>query len=119
MAESGIVISTVQDVTVAALRVASIQDERTIINLANTLYELIDEKAVNRLIVDFKTVSFLSSQMIGVLVTLHKKCKAVGGQVVIVGLRPNLLNIFRITKLDKILAFAKDENDAISKFKWA
>jgi len=118
MAKSNLIITQSEGVTVATLRIASLIDGPMIEALGNELNVLVDEQAITKLIVDFRAVSFLSSQMISVLVTLHKKSKAIDGTVVMAGMRPNLKKVFEITKLDKLLVFAKDEKDAMSKFKW-
>jgi anti-sigma B factor antagonist len=116
MAGKGLIISGAQGVTVATLRVSSLLDGPTIEDVGKSLYELVDEKACRKLIVDFRAVGFLASQMLGVLVSLHRKSREIDGQVVLCGLRPNLMKIFTITRLDKILTFAKDESEAMSKF---
>ncbi len=117
MAKSDLIISQDQGVTIATLRIASLIDGALIENLGRELYALVDEQAILKLVVDFRAVGFLSSQMIGVLVSLHKKSQAIGGQVVLAGMRPNLKKIFEITKLTKVLTFAKDETAAMSMFK--
>lgn len=116
MAKSNLVISNADGVTVATLRTASLIDGTMIESLGDELFVLVDEQAVMKLMLDFRAVSFLSSQMIGVLVSLHKKSQAIGGKLVIVGLRPNLQKIFEITRLDKLLTFAEDEKAGMSKF---
>ncbi|MCD4824084.1 MAG: STAS domain-containing protein [Phycisphaerae bacterium] len=113
MAGRSIVITTEQDVTVAALRVGSILDGKIIEDIGKSLYELVDEKAVRKLVVDFRTVSFLSSSMIGVLVSLHKKAVEIDGEVILCGLKPNLKKVFEITGLHKLLNFADDEKEAL------
>jgi len=49
-----------------------------------------------------------------VLIALHKKICSIGGKYVICGLKPELHEVFKITRLDKILSFAKDESEALS-----
>jgi len=113
MAGRSIVITTEQDVTVATLRVGSILDGKIIEDIGKSLYELVDEKAVRKLVVDFRTVSFLSSSMIGVLVSLHKKAEEIDGEVILCGLKPNLKKVFEITGLHKLLHFADNEKEAL------
>jgi len=117
MAQSYLVVSQENTVTIATLRTGSLVDARIIESVGNELFALVDEQAVTKLMIDFRTISFLSSQMIGVLISLQKKSRAIKGELVLAGMRPNLKKIFEITKLDKILTFAKDEEDGMSKFK--
>ena len=118
MAKSNLIITQSEGVTVATLRLASLIDGPMIEAVGSELNAIVDDQAVKKLIVDFRAVGFLSSQMISVLVSLHKKSKSIGGLVVLAGMRPNLKKVFEITKLDKLLVFAKDEKDAMTKFKW-
>ena len=118
MAKSYLVISHENGVTVATLRTASLVGELVIESVGNELFALVDERAVTKLMVDFRAVSFLSSQMIAVLISLQKKSRSIDGELVLAGMRPNLKKIFEITKLDKILTFAKDQADGMSKLKW-
>jgi len=113
MSASGLVISQVQGVTFAQLTIPSILDGPVIDALAETLYELVDAQARRRVVVDFTKVGFLASQMIGVLVALDNKAREIKGQVVLVGMRENLMKVFQITRLDKRLAFADTEADAL------
>ena len=79
MAESGLVIQQVQGVTIAEIQTSSLMEGRAIEAIAKELYELVDEQDTKKLVVDFRTVGFLASQAIGILVNLHKKSKAIGG----------------------------------------
>ncbi|MCK5113202.1 MAG: STAS domain-containing protein [Phycisphaerae bacterium] len=117
MANSYLVVSQENGVTIAALRTASLVDEPMIASVGNELFALVDERAVTKLMVDFRAVSFLSSQMIGVLVSLQKKSREIDGELVLAGMKPNLKKIFEITKLTKIMTFAKDNTEGMGKFK--
>jgi len=112
MPASGLVISHVQGVTVVELTVPSILEGPVIDSLGEALYAIVDEQACRKLMVDFSKVGFLASQMIGVLVALDNKARKIKGQVVLVGMRENLMKVFQITRLDKRLAFADDESAA-------
>ena len=116
MAESGLVIQQVQGVTIAEIQTSSLMEGRAIEAIAKELYALVDEQDTKKLVVDFRTVGFLASQAIGILVNLHKKSKAIGGELVLCGLRKNLMKVFKITNLHKILTFADDESKALRKF---
>ena len=116
MSESQLVLSQLEDVTVVSFRSSSIIDGVAVEAIAKEVYALVDEKARRKIILDFEQVKFLSSSMLGVLVALQKKTKAIKGRFIIAGLRPDLHKVFKITKLDKILEFADSEQTAMSKF---
>jgi anti-anti-sigma factor len=114
---SNIVVSEAEGVTTVSLRMSSILDGPVIEDVGRVLFDLVENRAVDRLVVDFHSVSFLSSSMLGVLVSLQKKANAVKGHVVLSGLRPSLMKIFTITRLEKIFTFADDESKAVQKIK--
>ncbi|MCK5113260.1 MAG: STAS domain-containing protein [Phycisphaerae bacterium] len=111
----GMVVTTVKGVTVARLTVPSIQEERVVSKIRDALFQLVDEMAYRKLVIDFRSVSFLSSQFISVMVSLDKKIYSIDGKLILAGLKPNLKKIFIITRLDKILTFTDDESIAVRK----
>jgi len=116
MAQSGLVISRIQDVTVVNFRNTAILDGAAVDAAAEELYALVDQQAKRKIILDFSNVRFLSSTMLGVLIVLHKKICSIKGKFVICGLRGDLTRVFKITRLDKILTFAADEEKAMNSF---
>ena len=52
---------------------------------------------------DFARVQYLGSSALGVLVALHRKIEAADGHLVLVNLAPDLVELFRLTRLDGIL----------------
>lgn len=115
MAASGLVISSFGGVTVVSFRQRSVVDAAAVEAIAKDLYALVDEQAQRWIILDFAEVQFLTSSLISVLVSLHNKAKAIKGSVVLCGLQAKLMEVFRVTKLDSLLRFAKDESDAFKK----
>ena len=116
MATDGLIVSTVQGVTTASLRATTVLDSLVIEELGSALYELVDAQACRKIVVEFRGVTFLASQMLGVLVTLDYKARAIKGKVVLCGLQPKLMEVFKITGLDRRLSFAADEAAAMGKF---
>lgn len=116
MAASGLVITQIKGVTVVNFRDSSILDGVEVDAIGQELYPLVDEKAVRKLVLDFSSVRFLSSQMLGVLLSLQKKIASIKGRMVICGLRAELFKVFKIMKLEKILTFAESEAKALNSF---
>ena len=73
------------------------------------------KNAANRVILDMATVTVLGSMGLGMLVTITKRCRDGGGKLAIFGLAPALLDLIKLTKLDKFLILAKNEADAVEK----
>ena len=113
MAESGLIITRLFDVTTVTFRDTSILDGAVVEAIGKELYELVDSQALRKLTLDFTAVRFLSSSMLGVLIQLHKKSQAIKGRLVICGLKPELKKVFKIMRLEKVLQFADDEAEAM------
>lgn len=71
--------------------------------------------ANNRVILDLSSVTVLGSMGLGMLVTLTKRCRDGGGKLAIFGVSPALLDLIKLTKLDKFLIITRDEATAIEK----
>jgi len=113
MPARGLVISQIMDVTIVNFRNASILNGLAVEAIAQELYDLVDARARRKIILEFDAVRFLSSTMIGVLMTLHKKAEDIKGRFIIVGLRPELQRVLKIMKLEKLLELADTEAEAL------
>jgi len=107
-------VETVGDVAVVAFVEPSIVDPILIQRLGDDLYRLVDEAGQRKLVIDFGNVRFLSSQTLAVLLTLRKRCDAVGGQVHICGMKTDLHKVFKITKLDSFFDFYASREEAVA-----
>lgn len=102
-----------EGVTVVGFRDASILDVVTIQRIAAELYELVEVQQRRKIVLDFAAVRFLSSQALGVLLTLRRKAEKAGATVALAGIRPELLRVFQITNLDKLFPFFSAAPDAV------
>ena len=65
---------------------------------------------------NFSAVEFLSSAALGKLITLDKKVKARKGELRLSNIRPEIYEVFAITKLNKLFNIKDDEADALASF---
>jgi anti-sigma B factor antagonist len=80
------------------------------------LYRLVDEGKHKRLVLDFSDVEYLSSALIGKLISLNAKVQARGGSVRLCSIRPEIFEVFHVCKLDRIFSINKDAGDASPSF---
>jgi anti-sigma B factor antagonist len=66
-----------------------------------------------RIVLDLKDVTLLASMGLGMLVSMHKLCATQGGRLVVCGLRDDILQLMKLTHLDRILKIAPDREAAI------
>lgn len=78
----------------------------------HVLLEICEHAAevAKRLTVDFRGVQFMSSAMIGVLVLLNKMAKQNSLDLRIANIGPNVREVFKITRLNKVLRFDDDDD---------
>jgi anti-sigma B factor antagonist len=56
-----------------------------------------------KILMDLADVAMLASMGLGMLVNLHKQCAANGGKLVVCSVRPDILEVLRITHLQRVL----------------
>ncbi len=109
-------ISEVGDVTIARFIDKKILDETNIADIGNQLFGLVDEDGRKKIVLDFTVVEYLSSAALGKLITMDKKVKAVSGKLKLSNIRPEILEVFTITRLDKIFTIVPTTEDALESF---
>ena len=109
-------VSEVGDVTVVRLTDRKVVDEANIQELGRELFHLVEEEHRKNLLLNFAAVGFLSSSALGKLITLDKKVKSHGGKLKLSNIRPEIYEVFAITKLNKLFDIKDDEADALASY---
>jgi len=105
------------EVVVVTFNEPKILDEYTIDQIGQEFDKLTLEAAADRkLLLNFAKVGFMSSSMIGKIVRLNKKCKADKIKLKLCNISPNIMEVFRLTQLHKLLDIHANEADAIKAF---
>jgi len=104
------------DVTVVSFLDKKILDESNIEEIGRELLGLIEKRPQIKLLLDFESVQYLSSAALGKLITLNKRVAEDNGKLVLCSIRPQIYEVFQITKLNKIFDIAEDEAMALSRF---
>jgi anti-sigma B factor antagonist len=87
---------------------AKILDEGVILEIGDSLIEILDRASPTKsLMLDFKSVRFMSSAMIGKLVFLNKRAKAENVDLILCNIQPNVLEVFKITRLIKVFTIVE------------
>jgi anti-sigma B factor antagonist len=91
-------------------------DERVITEVGKELMVMMDKAEHRMLLLNFQNVRFMSSAMLGKLVTLYKECKKNKVNIKLSNVSKEIVEIFKITKIDKLLKIYRDETDAMKAF---
>ncbi len=109
-------VSEVGDVTVVRFVDRKILDEASIQELGQELFQLVEVEKRTKLVLNFSKVDFLSSAALGKLLMLEKKIRVRKGKLKLTNIRPEIYEVFAITKLNKLFEIVDDEAKALEAF---
>jgi anti-sigma B factor antagonist len=90
-----------------------IQADAAIAGLGQELYAVVDRPDCLKMVLDFSEVEFLSSAMLGKLISVQRMIAEKNGVLRLCGMCQNIRLIFKLTCLDRILDVRETVADAI------
>lgn len=111
-----IATSEVGDVTIVKFTDAKIIDTGEITDMGDQLFELVEKDNRKNLLLNFENVQFLSSAALNKLIILDKKVKAASGKLKVSNLKPEIVEVFVITRLNLLFEILSEEAEAIKTF---
>jgi anti-sigma B factor antagonist len=109
-------VSEVDGVTVVRFKDEKIIEDEVIEEMGQELFELVEVQGVDRILVSFRGVDFVSSAAFGKFLTLDKKTKAVSAVLRLSNIRPEIYEVFAITKFNRVFDIRDDETEALAAF---
>jgi anti-sigma B factor antagonist len=109
-------VSEVGAVTVVRFVDRKILDAANIQELGDELFGLVEQESRKNLLLNFSNVEFMSSAALNKLIVLNKKVQGVGGKLRLSNLRPEIYDVFVITRLNTVFDIKADEADALAAF---
>ncbi|TWT37722.1 putative anti-sigma factor antagonist [Posidoniimonas polymericola] len=101
-------------VTVVTFADSKIIDEEEIQELGQELFDLVEREERKKIVLNFSNVEFLSSAALGKLISFEKKVKNHRAELILTNIRPEIYEVFAITKLTKLFKIKDDEADALA-----
>ena len=80
------------------------------------LADLVDARKDPKILLNLSNAHFMSSAMLAHLVKIHRKIQATKGRLRLCGMRPVILDAFKVSHFDKIFEIFPDETSALKKF---
>lgn len=111
-----VAVTTEKDIRIVEFTNNKILDEGNIAEIGNTLGTLIDEKTSPRLLLDFSSVEHLSSAALGMLINVNNRIKQKNGQLRLANIKPQIYEVFVITKLNKLFRILPNRAEAVASF---
>lgn len=99
---------------VATLTDPSILDAPPLDTLREELVRVVENGDSLPLVIDFSRVDFLSSAMLDILGQLHRRMAASHRALHLCGLRPQIRELFKVTKLDTLFPIHGDRAAALA-----
>lgn len=93
-----------------------ILDELAINELGDQLKEVADSESPVRILLNFQKVEHLSSAALGMLITLDKRVKEQNGQLKLSNINPQIYEVFKITRLNKLFEIHDSASQALGAF---
>lgn len=106
-------VSEASGVTVVTLRDSKIIDQVMIDELGAELLSLVCGGI--RMMINFSRVQFYSSAAHGKFIKLDGDCKKAGGRLVLCSMIPAVLNVFTISKLDRLFVIVNTQQEALER----
>ena len=109
-----IIEETIDDIIVEIVNL----DRATLLE-AEELKRQVNDKidsGYKRVIIDLTSVEFLDSTFLGVIVNTLKKVAKLGGDLKLVGFKPNVRSMFELTRLFRVFESYSELQDAIKSF---
>jgi anti-sigma B factor antagonist len=111
---SAFIVQQVEKFTVVEFNNPSLMDPLELESIGQQLYKLVDEQDKRKIVLDFEKVQYLSSQAIGIVLTMNKKLGSLpNSKLVLCGVGPKLMELIKITRLDKVLTIKPSQREAL------
>lgn len=110
-------VETSGDVTIVRFVEPKLITEEDIQELGEQLNRLVDVEGRRRILLDFDRVQYLSSAALGKLINLKKKVARAEGQLKLSSIAPDLMEVFKITRLDTVFEIHGDTPSALDAFR--
>ena len=109
-----IVSSFMDDARIEMLKDEFIRGIHKTKEIGEELNRLTADESTRCLLFDLMNVEFLSSAVLNRLIVLDKQLKNSGGQIAFCSLRPQIEEVFAITKLDKLFSLYELRSQAVA-----
>jgi anti-anti-sigma factor len=114
MMDLPLTIQPIEKYTVVQFRTPSLMDPVVLEKISEAIYRLVDVEDRRQIVLDFEQVQYLSSQALGILMALKKKLdKLPHSSLVLCGVGAKLMELIKITRLDKALKIKPTQKEAV------
>lgn len=102
------------DITILMSPDRKILDNQQIQDMAQEIFDLIEKENRKRILFNFRGVDFMSSLFLQKLIVIDKKLKRSNGRIVFCEMKPEIYEVFVITRLSQLFYISDNEEDGIA-----
>ncbi len=102
-----------KDVKIVNFVESKILDEANITEIGQNLISIVEAKDRPKILLDFSNVDHLSSAALGMLINVNNRVKQHNGQLRLANIKPQIMEVFEITKLNKLFKILPTRADAL------
>lgn len=117
VAPSSVLITRQDDIRIVEFTNNKILDEANIADIGAQLATLVDETPDAKLLLDFANVDHLSSAALGMLININNRIRGKNGKLRLTNIKPQIFEVFVITKLNKLFRIYPNRTEALGSFK--
>jgi anti-sigma B factor antagonist len=112
-----LIVKYVEGVAVVSFRetVAMFEGDK-VQAVGKELIDLVESRKEPKVLLNLSNAHFISSAMLAHLVKLHRKIQEAKGRIKLCGLRPVIMDAFKVSNFDRIFEIHPDEASALKKF---
>ena len=113
---AGLRVSEKNGITRVEFIEQNILDEENIQQIGEALGSLVDAQDTPRVLISFRDVTHLSSAALGALITVSNRVKSKDGELHLSDIDPKILEVFKITRLDRLFEIHETTAEGLSAF---
>jgi anti-sigma B factor antagonist len=109
-------VTPIKDFVVVEFTNNKILDESVLEEIRATLNRLVEAATTPKLLLDFVHVDHMTSAALGLLINIDKSIKQKNGQLRLANIKPQILEVFVTTKLNKVFRIFPTRPEATESF---
>lgn len=102
------------EVVVGEFSVPRLSDDQNVEQLGQDLFALVDQFDKRKVVLSLANVEYLTSSVLGKLITLHRKMHRHKGRLVLCDLQPEVNEVMRVSRLHDYFRVSGSLTDALS-----
>lgn len=110
------VVTKVGDLAVVKFSDRKIVDSANIEEMGEEMFSIVDKDKCKDVLLNFDGVEFMSSAALNKLILMDKRVKGAQGKLRLCNLRAEILEVFTITRLNRVFDIKKTEAEALKAF---